>query len=429
MLFFKKMGLWCFCSSANPFARMRKNLRGPDLPGRVSNVKICCMRTAYFDCYSGISGDMCLGALVSAGMPLATLRKELKGLPLKGYSLVSKEVRRAGLHAVKIEVKLGEAQRSARAKRFGDINGLIRKSSLSPKVKRKGLDIFRSLFEAEAEAHGEAYTKVHLHELGAVDAIVDVFGTLICLEKLGVEKVISSPLNLGSGTVCTEHGELPVPAPATAALLRGMPAYSSGHPYELTTPTGAAIIKGVARGFGEMPLMSVQASGTGAGGLDVNGRPNVLRVFIGETVSLQDEVTVIETNIDDMDPRLYEHVMEKLFGAGALDVFLTNIIMKKGRPGVKLTVLCPEEKRLRLSEIILGETTTLGVRYMRAGRTVLERETKEINTKFGLIRVKTASIDGVVKDMPEYEDLRRAAKRFGVPMAEVAAEAARKSKR
>jgi len=384
------------------------------------------MKTAYFDCFSGISGDMCLGALVSAGVPLGTLKRELRELPLGGYALIAKEARRAGLAALKVEVELSQPNESQMGRRFKDISSIIRDSGLSPSVKQKGLEIFRRLFEAEAQVHGESFSKIHLHELGAVDAVVDVIGTLICLEHLGVEKVVSSPLNLGSGTVKAAHGELPVPAPATMRLLKGVPVYSSGAPHELTTPTGAAIMTALASGFGDMPLMRVEAEGAGAGGRDIKGRPNVLRVLIGETASSGDEISVIETNIDDMDPRLYEEVMGRLFKAGALDVFLTNIMMKKGRPGVKLTVLCPDELRPALSEIILRETTTLGVRHYRAGRTVLDRKTVTVRTRFGPLRVKTASVDGVVKAMPEYEDLRRASQKHGVPVAEVAAEAVRK---
>lgn len=385
------------------------------------------MRTAYFDCFSGISGDMCLGALVSAGVPLGRLKRELGKAPVSGYRLSSRKVRRAGVEALKVDVEITEKVEKNR--RYKDISKIVRESRLSPSVKERGLRIFKCLFEAEALVHGGAYTKVHLHELGAVDALVDVLGTLICLEALGIERVVASPLNLGGGTVATSHGELPVPAPATLRLLEGAPVYSSGHPYEFTTPTGAAIIAGVASAFVDMPLMRLEGTGAGAGGRNVRGRPNVLRVLIGETLASEDEVAVVETNIDDMDPRLYEDVTEKLFRAGALDVFLTNILMKKGRPAVKLTVLCDERIRPRLSEIILLETTTLGVRHFRAGRTVLGRKTGKVETRFGPVRVKVASVDGAVKAMPEYEDLRRAARRHGVPVSEVAAEAARKFKK
>jgi uncharacterized protein (TIGR00299 family) protein len=383
------------------------------------------MKTAYFDCFSGISGDMCLGALISAGVSAAALRRELKKLPLKGYALSAKEVRRAGVRATRVEVKLTASRRPAR-RRYRDIKGIIDASALSPAIKKKATAIFKTLFEAEAAVHGGQYTKIHLHELGAEDAIVDVMGTLICLEKLGIERVAASPVNLGWGTVHTEHGELPVPAPATVELLKGMPVYSSGHPYELTTPTGAAILRALASHCGEMPPMALEASGTGAGGRNIKDRPNVLRVLIGEPTAHEEDISVLETNIDDMDPRLYEHVMELLLKAGALDVYLTNILMKKSRPAVKLTVLCEEKKRQALSEIILRETTTLGVRHSRMGRSVLERETVKVKTKFGTIRVKIAQVGDVVKRMPEYDDLKRAARRHGVPLSAVSAEVLRK---
>jgi uncharacterized protein (TIGR00299 family) protein len=385
------------------------------------------MKTLYLDCYSGISGDMCLGALVDAGVPVTHLRRELGKVPLKGYRISAKQVRRAGVSATRVVVEL-TSKRTAR-RRFKDVKGIIDKSALPAGIRKKGIKVFRTLFEAEARVHGEPYTKIHLHELGAVDAIVDVLGTLVCIERLGVERAVASPVNLGWGTVRTEHGELPVPAPATAELLKGMPVYSSAHPRELTTPTGAAILKTIASDFGEMPAMALEAVGTGAGGHNLRDRPNVLRAFVGEAAAgAAADVAVLETNIDDMDPRLYEHVMELLLRAGALDVYLTNILMKKSRPAVKLTVLCAEDKRAELADIVLRETTTLGVRHSRMGRTVLERETVKVATKYGTVRVKVASIGKQVKRMPEYEDLKRAAKKHGVTVAEVSAEAIRNIK-
>jgi uncharacterized protein (TIGR00299 family) protein len=396
---------------------------------RLFNVKILGMKTAFFDCFSGISGDMCLGALinalVSAGVPPGTLRRELKKVPLKGYKISSREVRRAGVRATKVDVKLTASGRPAR-RRYKDIKGIIEKSALSPAIKKNGTAIFKALFEAEARVHDEPYTKIHLHELGAEDAIVDILGTLICLEKLGIEKVIASPVNLGWGTVRTEHGELPVPAPATVELLSGIPVYSSGHPYELTTPTGAAILSTIASDWGGMPSMALEASGTGAGGHNIKEMPNVLRIFIGKTISHEDEISIIETNIDDMDPRICEHVMDMLLKAGALDVYITNILMKKSRPAVKLTVLFTEERRRALSDIILRETTTLGVRHGRMGRSVLAREIVKVKTKFGTVRVKVARFGDVVKNMPEYEDLKRAARRHGATVSAVSAEVLRK---
>ncbi|GAB4390908.1 MAG: nickel pincer cofactor biosynthesis protein LarC [Thermodesulfovibrionales bacterium] len=376
------------------------------------------MKTAYLDCFSGISGDMCLGALLDAGVPARHLRKELEKLPVKGIRISARTVARAGLRAT--QVRVGGPSRPP-LRRLRDVASVIRKSALSPEIKARGLAIFETLFEAEARAHGQDARLTHLHELGAVDCMVDVMGTLICLERLGVGRVLASPVNLGWGEVETAHGTYPVPAPATAEILRGAPVYSSGTPYELTTPTGAAILRGTAEGFCGLPLMSVEAAGLGAGATDVPGRPNVLRVFIGEAPEAPaGEVAVMETNIDDMNPEIYGHVMERLFAEGALDVHLTQVIMKKGRPGVKLTVLCDEGRRLALAGVLLSETTSIGVRFWRAERSVLERETRTVETEYGRIRLKEARLGGrALRAAPEYEDCRKAALKHGVTVLEV----------
>lgn len=384
------------------------------------------MKIAYFDCFSGISGDMCLGALLAAGMPLQKLKQGLKRLPLAGYTLAVKEVRRAGIRATGVQTRVTEP-RKAKARRYGEIKRLIGKSTLSPEVKGKGIAIFKSLFEAEAAVHGVPYDRAHLHELGAADCLVDVMGALICLEGLGIDRVFSSAVNLGSGETVTAHGTYPVPAPATAELLRGIPVYSSGTPYELTTPTGAAILRGVSSGFGGIPAMSLGAVGVGAGGRDIRGRPNVLRVLVGERRDAPEEVILIEANIDDMNPQVYEHAVERLFKAGALDVYLTQIVMKKGRPAVKLTVMCADRDRQALVDTVLRETTTLGVRLSRAERVVLDRTVREVDTGYGTIRVKEARLgDGTLRRTPEYEDCRRAAKGHGVTLLEVLRECTRR---
>jgi uncharacterized protein (TIGR00299 family) protein len=378
------------------------------------------LKAAYLDCFSGISGDMSLGAFVDAGVPAGRLRRELERLPVRGWKLSTRKVRRAGLRATKADVS---ESGSRRLRRLPEVEAAIGKSSLPEKIKKKGLAIFRALFEAEARVHGSSPRKSHLHELGGLDTIVDIIGTLVCLEHLGVEKVICSPVNVGSGEVATAHGAYPVPAPATAELLRGVPLYSSDAPHELTTPTGAAIVKCTAAAFGGIPLMRVEKTGLGAGDRDLRGRPNVLRVLIGQlgsTPAAEDGVVVMETNIDDMNPQLYAHVMERLFEEGALDVYLTQVIMKKGRPGVKLTALCSEHRRHALAETILRETTSIGLRYWRAERAVLERKVTKARTELGTIRVKESSLGGeVIKAAPEYEDLRKAAKRHGLPLVEV----------
>ncbi|NIP97587.1 MAG: nickel pincer cofactor biosynthesis protein LarC, partial [Akkermansiaceae bacterium] len=343
------------------------------------------MRTAYFDCFSGISGDMCLGALIDAGVSADALRKCLGKLPLKSFELDIKKVSRAGIKATAVTVR--DTSRQSPARRFSDVRDIISRSKLPQHIKERGLAIFEALFRAEARVHGSRYDRVHLHELGAVDALVDILGTLILLDSLGIGQVYASAVNLGSGTVRTEHGELPVPAPATVELLRDIPSYGSDTGFELTTPTGAVIISTLSAGFGPMPQMRVRETGYGAGKKNLKTRPNVLRVLIGDGAGGdQAGLVVLETNIDDMNPQIFPHVMDRLFGAGALDVWLTQIIMKKGRPAVTLSVLCEEPKRGELTGIILRETTTLGVRFWGVSRSALERRMRTVKTPYGPIR-------------------------------------------
>lgn len=388
------------------------------------------MKIVYFDCGSGISGDMCLAALIDAGAKISALKSGLSKIPVKGYRIIHSRVHRCGIDASRLEVKLTSDSHPAR--RLKDVKKIISSSKLHPKIKSRGMEIFGLLFNAEASVHGVDMKNAHLHEIAAVDAIVDIMGTLILLDSLGINKVVSSPVNLGSGVVKTSHGVLPVPAPATAEILKGVPVYGSGDSAELATPTGAGIIKIIAESFGPMPHMTVSNIGTGAGARDLKGRPNVLRVMVGEGTgkSISGEaLCVLETNIDDMDPRIYGHVMDMLFDAGALDVWLTQIIMKKSRPGVMLSVLCNEPDKPKMMDIILKETTTLGVRFYNVGRAALNRRLRKINTRFGAIRVKDAVIgDKVIKSMPEYEDCRRAALRHKAPLQAVIDEAHKKSR-
>ncbi len=388
------------------------------------------MKIAYFDCFSGISGDMCLGALVDAGVPLKELESHLKRLPVKGYSLSEEKVRRAGIAATKVDVILKPAGRGRQetARKLVDIRRIIEASSLSEDIRKKGAEVFNRLFEAEAGVHGEPINKVHLHELGGIDCLVDIFGTLIGLDLLGIEKIHASPVNLGGGAVETAHGTLPVPAPATTEILRGVPVYSAGPPFELTTPTGAAILKSVAEEFGEMPLFIHEKTGVGAGSKEFEKRPNILRIFTGDMYRSPDreKVTVIETNIDDMNPQIYEYIIEKLFQDGALDVYMTQIIMKKTRPGVKLSVLCHADRRDDLISLILRESTTIGVRYYETSRVTLGRELKNLRTGHGRVRVKISELnDSGRKYTPEYDDCRKIASQKNVPLVEVIEEAKR----
>jgi uncharacterized protein (TIGR00299 family) protein len=389
---------------------------------------------AYFNCFSGISGDMILGALVDAGVPLEELKNRLALLSIRGYELRARKVKKAGIRATKVDVVIKRSAVSGQrsAKKWKDIEKIIISSKLSDEIKQKGLSIFKRLFEAEAKVHGEKMHDVHLHELGAVDCIVDIFGTLTGLDILGIDTVYSSPVNVGSGTVKTEHGLLPVPAPATVQLLKRVPVYSTDILFELTTPTGAVLISSLAKRFSGIPEMKILKTGTGAGNKDFKAQPNVLTMIVGEhsaasgrgvlqyAPTIAEEVMIIETNIDDMNPQVYEYVVEKLFKAGALDVFLTQIIMKKGRPGIKLSVLCNEKEKEKLIDIILNETTSIGVRFYRTGRKTLSRVIKPVKTKYGRVDIKIAHLgDKRQKRSLEYEDCKRIAERYNLPLLEV----------
>ncbi len=381
------------------------------------------MKIAYFDCFSGISGDMCLGAFIDAGVSLKQLKNELKKIPVSGYALTSKKVHRSKFSATKVDVVTDKKIENQKynGRKWSDIEKIINNSSLHNSIKEKGLRIFRRIFKAESKVHGRSFDQIHIHELGAIDCIIDIFGTLICLDILGIEKIFSSPLNLGSGSTDTEHGIIPVPSPATLEILKKIPVYSREIPFELTTPTGAAIVKELSSGFGDIPAMKIETTGSGAGNRDFENWPNVLRIFIGvkasPAISRNDSIIVIETNIDDMNPQIYEYVIERLFEEGAVDVFLTQIIMKKGRPGVKLTVLCYENNLNKLTDILFKETTTIGIRYYKAERKILERQIKEIDTAFGMIRVKVSGSEKyIIKSMPEYDDCKRLAKKNKVPL-------------
>lgn len=370
---------------------------------------------------------MCLGALIDAGLPLRDLNRELKRIPVSGYRLTSGKVMRSHLAATKVDVTLrpasGRVQKVIRS--WKDVEKTVLASSLSNDIKLKGLRIFKRLFTAEAKVHGVTFNRVHLHELGSVDCLIDIFGTVIGLNMLGIEKVFSSPLNLGSGMVRTKTGMLPVPAPATAEILKKVPVLSRGVPFELTTPTGAAIIREICSGFGNMPDMEISSLALGAGSKNFSGWPNILRIMIGNIRSARDNsngdsIMMIETNIDDMNPQVFEYVMELLYKAGALDVFLTQIIMKKSRLGTKLTALCHRERLETLVKIIFSETPTLGLRYYETERIILDRAIRIIDTEFGKIRVKFSG-DGrdITKMIPEYEDCKKAARKFKMPLTEV----------
>jgi hypothetical protein len=375
------------------------------------------MRIAWFDCFSGISGDMTLGAFVDAGLSFDLLCSELAKTGLAGYEITASKVKKNGFSATKVDVAVDESAVKGH-RHYPDIVKIIEKSGLKPEVKEIALNVFRVIADAEAEAHGVPVEKVHFHEVGAVDSIVDVVGAAIGFVELGIREVYASPVNVGSGTVKTDHGILPVPAPATAHILRGVPTYSAGPQMELTTPTGAAILKAMAKSFGGQPAMNVTAVGMGAGSRDFPGMPNVLRIFVGEkngSSILEERLIEISTNIDDMNPQIYPLIADKLFTAGALDVTFIPAVMKKGRPATLIEVLCAPEIASEAQRILFTETTTLGLRVREATRVCLPRQIRKVATEYGEIEVKVAILpDGGVKTAPEYESVKKAAEKNGV---------------
>jgi len=377
------------------------------------------MKIAYFDCFAGISGDMVLGALVDAGLSLDVLTAELKKIEISGYSLKSESVVKNGITGTKITVSTEESHHH---RGLTEILNLIAESTLDQWVKESSTKAFERLAEVEAAIHNTTVDKIHFHEVGAVDAIVDIVGAMIGVHHLGFDKVYASRIHVGTGFVECAHGTIPIPAPATAALLKSVPTYSTGIEAELTTPTGAAIVTTLAESFGVMPEMTVEEIGYGAGSRDLS-IPNLLRVSIGVTEAGQyetDTVLLIETNIDNMNPELYEHVFERLLAAGALDVFTTPITMKKSRPGIILSVLTPPALENTLLEIIFTETTTIGVRLQHLQRRKLSREIKTVETEYGPVQVKVASHgDRVVNVAPEYEDCKKIAEEKGIPIQDV----------
>ena len=381
------------------------------------------VRTVWFDCSFGVSGDMCLGALVDAGAPFKPIKELPKALGLKGVLISKRNVKRAGLRACKVSVKVDHRAHGAR--RLKDVERIIKRASIPSGVKGKSINVFRRIFEAEARVHGGSPGEVHLHEIGAADTLVDIVGTVFCLEMLGVDRVFSSQVGVGSGTVKCTHGELPVPAPATAELLKGVPVCSGAQGVELATPTGAAIITELAEGFGPIPDMVVSAVGSGAGATEIEARPNALRVFLGESVQVPsgtrgERVMVIEANIDDMTPEALAYAAETILEAGALDVFITPVVMKKGRPGHLLTVLSERNALDDLCRKTLTETTSIGVRVHESARSVLARKIRKVRTKFGAIRVKDVFLDGkLLRSAPEYADCKKAAKKSGKPITVV----------
>ncbi len=430
------------------------------------------MKIAYFDCIAGASGDMILGALVDAGLPLETLRERLDALHLPDFELRARRVAKNAFAATKVDVIVAD---DVPERRLVDIEAIVMDSDLAPAIKERAVAIFRRMGEAEANIHGTTLDEVHLHELGGVDTIVDVVGALVGLDELGIEHIVVSPIPLGRGFIRGAHGQIPLPAPATVALLKGAPIAGSPLEMETVTPTGAALLTSLASSFGPIPPMTLQALGYGAGLRDLP-IPNVIRVLIGEsTPALKPQaphhhphphkhdhehphdhehdhehphhhdhehdrehstapqspstvyrlpstvhLSVLETNIDDLNPEIYEYVMGKLFKAGALDVYLAPIQMKKNRPATLLSVLCRPDDVPTMTAILFTETTTLGIREQTVTRHALPRVTEHVDTPYGPVHVKVAELpDGTTKRAPEYEDCRRLAEEHGVPLREV----------
>lgn len=427
------------------------------------------MKTLYFDCFSGAAGDMILGALIEAGVPLDDVRDALGDIAVERDLVWTEPVMRAGIRATKLCVR-GEAAKlhgydaeitaaAAAAHRhehhhehaghhghthvhvhtrepedhahpphrtLAEIRTIIERSGLSTVGKERAIHLFRRLGEAEAAVHGTSMNEVHLHEVGAFDSIVDILGSVYALEALGAENVLSSPLNVGGGMVRSAHGRYPVPAPATTRLLRGAPIYAGQQQVELVTPTGALLVTDYARGFGPVPPMRLGAVGYGAGTRDLPGTPNVLRVLVGEAdpAAAASQVVVIEADIDDMSPQLFGPLMESLLAQGALDVFLAAIQMKKNRPGTLLTVLAPPALRERLCATIFRETTTIGIRYREVSRECLDRQTVLVATPYGDVRVKVATRNGEQLNVaPEFDDCVALARATGHAVKDVQAAA------
>jgi uncharacterized protein (TIGR00299 family) protein len=420
------------------------------------------LKILYFDCFSGASGDMILGALLDAGLPLEDLRRALGRLAIDHDVVWTDRVIRAGITATQFHVRGEEPPidhahdheratappRSSRAAKphshatggvqtsdiahhgahrsLSEIERLIDGSELVPEGKQRAKALFRRLGEAEAAIHGTPIDKVHLHEVGALDSIIDIVGTVYALDALDITRITASPLNVGSGTISSAHGLYPVPAPATTFLLTDVPIYSGPQNAELVTPTGALLVSAFAESYGGVPAMRLQRVGYGAGARDFPRSPNVLRVLIGEDDqgSSLHTVAVIETEIDDMNPQIFGLLIDKLMGAGALDVYYTAIQMKKNRPGTLLSILAPSEAREHLTSIVFRETTTIGVRFTEAKRECLDRETIAVNTEFGPVTIKVARRNGeILNASPEFEDCARIAAERGRPVKEVQAAA------
>jgi uncharacterized protein (TIGR00299 family) protein len=379
------------------------------------------MRVCYLDCFSGISGNMVLGALIDIGLPKSILLEEVAKLGVEPFDIEVKRNERMRIYGTNVKVRVMEGDGPQRS--YREIKRMIEGSPLDQPVKDRSLDIFHRLAAAEAKIHGEKIDEVHFHEIGALDSIVDVVGTAVGVNHLAIERVFASRIPVGSGFVHGQHGRLPVPAPATLEILKGIPIYSSSLNEELVTPTGAAILTSLSGGFGNIPEMRIERVGYGVGDRVFEEIPNVLRIILGEGEGPRegDRVWVVETDIDDMSPEIYGYLMEKLPEAGALDVTFTPIQMKKNRPGTTIKILCHEAEVNMIIDTLFRESTSIGVRLYPVRRAKLSRRIEEVETKYGTVRLKISTDNGgrIINIMPEYEDCKRIAETMGIPLKEV----------
>jgi hypothetical protein len=377
------------------------------------------MRIAYFDCFSGISGDMVLGALIDLGLPVEKLKKELKKLPFPSWTIEAFREKRHSLSGVNVKIRIKNCKGLSLS--LKEIDRTIKTSSLSSNVKTMSRAIFRRVAEAEARVHGEVLKDVHFHEIGAIDSIIDIVGASIGIEYLGIQEICSSPLPFNRGFIRCQHGTLPCPGPATLELLKGVPVYGAAVEKELVTPTGAAILTTLCRSYSTIPSLRLEKIGYGAGSLDLKEVPNLLRIILGEKEDscAEDRAIVIEANIDDMNPEFFDYLMERLFEKGALDVSLSSLQMKKNRPGVLLKVITSPDTFDQVKEIIFMESTTAGIRFYEVKRIKLKRLGEEIKTPFGKVRVKIIKgYDGRTFFHPEYDDLKKIARKKNISLRE-----------
>jgi len=377
------------------------------------------MNIAYFDCISGISGDMILGAFVDLGIDINYLTKELEKLEIGNFSIDVKKIMLNGISASQFKVIVDQEKKYHR--NYYNIAEIIDKSALNLKIKETSKKIFYRLAEAESKVHNQPIDKVHFHEIGAIDSIVDIVGSTICIEYFNIERVFSSPLKLGTGFIKSSHGVIPIPAPATVELVKHYPVIKTNIQTELTTPTGAAVLTTISEGVSDALNFIIQKCGYGAGSKEIAEIPNLTRIIIGKTEQRfqYDEILVIESNIDDINPEIYPFVIEKLIKNDALDVYITPIIMKRGRPGNTISVLCEKTNLHKIAEIIFNETTTIGLRISEIKRLKLKREIVEIDTPFGKVKAKKVYLDGKEKIIPEYKECVSIAEKNNISLAEV----------